>query len=636
MQQPLDILQQFWGYPSFRKGQDEIIQSILDGHDTLALLPTGGGKSICFQVPALCHEAGICIVVSPLIALMKDQVYNLNRRGIPAVALYSGMSYRDIDRLLDNCVFGAYRFLYLSPERLQTELAIERIKRMKVTMIAIDESHCISQWGYDFRPPYLQIPKLRELLPGVPVIALTATATPEVVEDIQVKLEFKPDKQVFVQDFSRDNLAYVVLQEEGKLAKLLDIVRKVPGSAVVYVRNRRKTREIAEYLMQYKISADFYHAGLNHELRSKKQDAWIKGETRIICSTNAFGMGIDKPDVRLVVHVDMPDNLEAYFQEAGRAGRDGLKSFAVLLYNQQDREELERQFELSYPELTEMRQVYRALGSFYQLASGGTSAESYDFDLVKFTQTYNLEPLKTLSCLKVLQQDGWLELSDAVFIPSSLQVICSKEQLYDYMLKNPKLETLLRTIMRSHQGIFKEPAQVRESKLAPFLKMTVPQLEQILKSLDKEGIVRYVPPKDAAQLVFLRARVPAEQLEIDMKRYQFLKERHLYRMQKAIAYAEKVDCRSRQLLQYFGQEDVVDCGKCDVCQGRHKTELDDVTFERIKKIIQAQLAISPLDAKALVQKFPASQEAFVLKTISYLLDENILGMDKQERLVWWG
>jgi ATP-dependent DNA helicase RecQ len=394
----------------------EIIQSVLDGQDTLALLPTGGGKSICFQVPALCMD-GICVVVSPLIALMKDQVENLLKRDISAVAVYSGMNYKEIDRILDNAVYGSYKFLYLSPERLMTELAIERIKRMNVSLLAVDEAHCISQWGYDFRPPYLRIAELREHLPNVPVIALTATATPEVVLDIQEKLEFNKKKQaVFQQSFERSNLVYVVRESDDKENKLLEIVKNVQGCGIVYVRNRKKTKEFAELLVKNNVAADFYHAGLSAEERSAKQDAWINNKTRIVVATNAFGMGIDKPDVRLVVHMDLPDNLEAYFQEAGRGGRDGKKSYSVLLYNKTDKRQLEENYRVSFPDMKDIRRVYHGLGNYLQLATGSGLGQSFDFEIQHFCSHFGLDILPTYSVLRVLEQEGWLILSESVFI----------------------------------------------------------------------------------------------------------------------------------------------------------------------------------------------------------------------------
>ncbi|MCB0586106.1 MAG: ATP-dependent DNA helicase RecQ, partial [Phaeodactylibacter sp.] len=415
---PLEILKKYWGYDGFRPLQEDIIRSVLEGKDTLALMPTGGGKSICYQVPALCRE-GICIVVSPLIALMKDQVENLKQRNIPAEAIYSGMHYRDIDRILDNCVYGNIKLLYLSPERLTTELARVRIQKMKASLLAVDEAHCVSQWGYDFRPPYLQIAEMREVLPGVPILALTATATPEVARDIQEKLAFRQEN-LLQKSFERPNLSYSVLHEEDKLKKLAEILHRVPGSGIVYVRSRRRTKEIARYLQRQKIRADFYHAGLDTEERSRKQEEWMNNKSRVVVSTNAFGMGIDKPDVRVVVHMELPDSLEAYFQEAGRAGRDGRKSYAVLLYNDSDRQNLERRFEQSFPGLKEVQRVYRALGSYFQLATGSGEGQSFDFEIVEFARNFQIKIVQAYSCLKILEQAGWIVLTDAVFVPSSL------------------------------------------------------------------------------------------------------------------------------------------------------------------------------------------------------------------------
>ena len=479
MAKAVDILKQYWGYDSFRPLQDEIIESVLDGKDTLALMPTGGGKSICFQVPALCRE-GVCIVISPLIALMKDQVFQLQKRNIPAAAIYSGMRYKDIDRLLDNAVYGNIKLLYLSPERLVTELARERIKKMNVNLLAVDEAHCISQWGYDFRPPYLQIAEIREFIPDTPILAVTATATKEVVEDIQQKLEFK-DGAVFQKSFERKNLAYVVLSEENKPQKALDILQKVKGSAVVYSRNRRGTKEVANYLRKNGINADFYHAGLSTALRTKKQEDWIQGKLKVMVSTNAFGMGIDKADVRSVVHMDLPDSLEAYFQEAGRAGRDGKKSFAVLLYNEADKKNLLWSYENSFPEIEEVKRVYAALGSYLQLAIGSGLGGSFDFEIERFVKNFRFDLLKTYSCLKILEQSGYIVLSDAVFIPSTIKIRVNKEVLYDYQLKNRSLDIIIKTILRTYHGALSHHTKIDESQLARFLKITRVQLSQGLK-----------------------------------------------------------------------------------------------------------------------------------------------------------
>ncbi|HRF41784.1 MAG TPA: ATP-dependent DNA helicase RecQ [Saprospiraceae bacterium] len=628
---PKVVLQQYWGYPAFRSMQEDIILSVLNGKDTLALLPTGGGKSICFQVPALCRE-GICIVVSPLIALMKDQVFNLRNRGIAAEAIYSGMRAKDIDRILDNCVYGNTKLLYLSPERLTTDIARERISRMKVNLLAVDEAHCVSQWGYDFRPPYLLIPQLRELIPDVPVLALTATATPEVVTDIQEKLAFRKP-HVFQKSFARSNLAYVVRYTEGKEEQLAEILQKVPGCGVVYARNRRKTKDLAVMLQRKGISADYYHAGLDGETRSQKQDAWINNQTRIMVSTNAFGMGIDKPDVRVVVHTDLPDSLEAYFQEAGRAGRDEKKSYAVLLYNDSDRRELERNFEQSYPTIEYIRQVYRALGSYYQMALGSGKGESYDFDIGRFCEIFKLEPARTYSCLKILEQAAWLTLTEAVWTPSTLQIHADKETIYDYMLRNPKSDLVLKSILRTYQGAFQHPVNIKEEQLARFLQMPTNELVQALELMSKEGMLEYQPRKDKPQIVFLEERVDPANLTLDMAMYAFRKQRQEKRIRKSVEYATRNECRSRMLLAYFGEEESKTCGVCDVCLEQKKGALHEQRFEQIQNSIKDKLAAGPQNIHQIVALFPASQKEDVLSVIEYLLDEQF--MTDSEGVLHW-
>ncbi|NUO02432.1 MAG: RecQ family ATP-dependent DNA helicase [Saprospiraceae bacterium] len=628
---PQDVLKKYWGYDQFRPLQSDIIQSVLDGADTLALMPTGGGKSICFQVPALCRE-GICIVVSPLIALMKDQVYNLQKRNVPAVAIYSGMAYQDIDRILDNCAYGNTKFLYLSPERLTTDLAKARIRRMKVNLLAIDEAHCVSQWGYDFRPPYLEIAQIREWLPDVPVLALTATATKQVVDDIQEKLAFRKSN-VFQKSFTRDNLSYAVLHEDNKLEKLADILTRVRGSGVVYVRSRKKTKDIADFLKQRGISADFYNAGLSAEIRSAKQDAWIANKVRVMVSTNAFGMGIDKPDVRIVVHMDLPDSIEAYYQEAGRAGRDEKKAYAVLLYNDNDRRSLEEQYEIAFPEIEEIRQVYRALGSYLQLAIGSGEGEGYDFDMTEFCKNYSFKAIKVLSCLKVLEQAGWIVLSEAVLIPSTLRILVTKEELYDYLLRHPKLDRIIKAILRTYQGAFLNEINVREGQLANFLNLSKGDLDKALNLLHKDRIVDYKRQKEKPQLVFTKERVDASVLDIDRQLYAFRKNRHLERIRKAVAYAETPTCRNRQLLHYFGQETDKNCGICDVCTGRTRTDISTDQFNTYRDWIQQVLQAGPLSMEQLVKSFPPAQEEKVLTAVGYLVDEGYL--EEEEGTLRW-
>lgn len=629
--EPLKILRQYWGHDSFRPLQEDIITSVLKSHDTLALMPTGGGKSICFQIPALVKD-GICIVVSPLIALMKDQVNNLLSKNIPAAAIYSGMYYKDIDRTFDNCIYGNTKLLYLSPERLMTDLARERLQKMNINLIAVDEAHCVSQWGYDFRPPYLKIAEIRELIPKTPILALTATATPEVVLDIQEKLAFNKG-HVFKKSFTRANLAYVVLKEENKRDKMVEILRNVKGTGIVYARNRKLTKDIAQFLHRKNISADFYHAGLNSELRTAKQEAWMKNKTRIMVCTNAFGMGIDKPDVRTVIHLDLPDSLEAYFQEAGRAGRDGKKSFSVLLYMEQDKLTLERNYENAYPSIEEIKQVYRALGSYFQLAIGGGEGRSYDFDIVEFCKNFKFQAIKVFNCLKMLEQSEWIVLTDAVFLPSSLKITVSKDQLYDYLLKNPKFDLVLKSILRLTQGAFSHYVNVRERKFADFLKISVGQLIQVFNHLKNEKILDYRPQKDTPQIIFLQERTSAENLILDQKRYKDRKERHHVRIQKAISYAENTYCRSQQLLRYFGESDSKPCGICDVCLGRTKSDLNPNDYERYKNKIKLVLKREALSEEELFDSFKPQRHNQVILALEFLLDEGIIEKENG-KLIW--
>ncbi len=630
---PQEALKEYWGYDSFRPLQLDIIQSVLDGNDTLALLPTGGGKSICFQVPALCLD-GICIVISPLIALMKDQVKNLRGRGIRAYAIYSGMNHSEIDRILDNCVHGGAQFLYLSPERLTSDLAIERIKRMKVTLIAIDEAHCISQWGYDFRPSYLNIAEIRELLPKVPLIALTATATEPVVKDIQEKLLFGKKAQVFQKSFARTNLSYIVLYEENKRNKMLEILKQIPGAGIVYVQNRRETQEVAYFLKKNGISAEYYHAGRNGDTREKVQDDWIANKTRIIVATNAFGMGIDKPDVRIVVHLTLPDSLEAYFQEAGRAGRDEEKAYGILLYNQSDRIKQERYFKQAFPTVKEIRRVYQALGSYYQLAVGAGLGQTFDLDVPDFAKRFNLNPVETLHALKVLMKEEYLDLTENVFFPSTLHVIVKKEEMYDYMLRNNKLQRLVHIILRSSQGAFNHDVNIKEGQLASSLRVPHKELVFMLEKLHKDAIIEYKPQKDAPQLTFLMERLPENDLMIDQQRYQFLKERQKKRLESTLYYAETLQCRNQLLLAYFDEKGAAKCGHCDVCLGRHDQYVKHHEYYQIKTKLEYLLKKQPLELRPLVDSFPGEMNEKVLKAIEHLMDNYMIVRTGNNQLRW--
>ncbi|HHN47896.1 MAG TPA: ATP-dependent DNA helicase RecQ, partial [Bacteroidales bacterium] len=489
-----NILLKYWGYQEFRPRQEEIIQSVLDGNDTLALLPTGGGKSICFQVPALAKE-GLCLVITPLIALMQDQVENLKRKNINAVAIYSGMHRNQIELALDNCMFGDVKFLYLSPERLETEKFRAVLTRLNINLIAVDEAHCISQWGYDFRPPYLRIAAIRVFLPNVPVLALTATATPRVVKDIQDKLGFAAEN-VFKQSFERKNLTYVVQLEENKLGRLLKICDRIKGTGIVYVRNRRRTREISDFLNSQKVSANFYHAGLDPATRNKRQTAWMTGQTRVMVSTNAFGMGIDKPNVRFVVHMDLPDSLEAYFQEAGRGGRDGNTSYAVVLYEKADIIDLRHNHELSYPAIDLIKKVYHALGNYFQLATGSGKDRSFDFELSEFCNQYRLNPVTTFSALKFLEKEGYLMLSEDVGSPSLVNIKTKKENLYRFQVENPMYDPFIKLLLRSYSGLFTTFARISEAEIARRMPMPINDVIKTLHTLNQAGLITYVPRKE--------------------------------------------------------------------------------------------------------------------------------------------
>jgi len=613
-----EILKHYWNHDTFRPMQEEIIKSVLLGHDTLALLPTGGGKSVCFQVPALAKE-GICIVVSPLIALMKDQVENLQAKGIEAVSIVSGMSKREIDLALDNCIYNGPKFLYLSPERLLSDLVRERIKYMNVNLIAVDEAHCISQWGYDFRPPYLHIADLRELHPDVPVLALTATATAEVREDIQQKLQFKRPV-VFRKSFERKNISYVVQNEENKQRKLLDIARGVKGSGIVYVRSRKETAEIAKFYNDNGFKADFYHAGLDSGLRSQKQENWKNNRTRIIVATNAFGMGIDKPDVRFVIHKEPPGSLEAYYQEAGRGGRDEQKAYAVLLYNYTDRLKQEKMFELNFPSTAEIKQAYHSLANYYHLAYEAGEGLSFDLDLGDFCSRFKLDMIKTINALKFLELDEYLSFNESVFLPSRFKFEVMNEELYNFQIQNPGWDPFIKTLLRSYGGSFENYVRLREFDLAKRSNMNVQQVISGLKQLQEFKILNYQQQTDMPQVTWLKPRQPANALYINKKAIADRKATAREKMEAVFAYATHKKCRSQMLLAYFDEANADKCGVCDVCldekRKKHASEIfDDITTE----VLQL-LSASSLDLAALVTSTNIGNEKEKIEAIRLLLD----------------
>lgn len=580
-----DILKHYWGYTSFRPLQEEIIKSVADeGRDTLGLLPTGGGKSIIFQVPALSKE-GVCIVVTPLIALMKDQVENLRRRNINAVAVYSGLTYHEIQAAFDSCTFGGTKFLYLSPERLSTELFLERLKTLKVSMLAIDEAHCISQWGYDFRPSYLKIADVRRLLPGVPVLALTATATPQVADDIQEKLLFK-EKNLFKKSFARSNLVYIVRKVEDKENYLMRIVNNQPGTGVVYVRNRKKTRETSDFLKSKGISADYFHAGLTQAYKDFRQQQWKDGKTRIICATNAFGMGIDKSDVRFVAHLDIPDSLEAYFQEAGRGGRDEKTAYAVLLYNDQDIANLRRNLTTSFPPKEYIRQVYNMLGNYYQIPIGSAKGRTFEFKIGHFVEQYNLNILQCMSALKILQRNGYIETTDEVFVSSRIMFLISREDLYKYQVAHRQTDAFIKLLLRSYTGLFSNYADIDEEMLAKYAQCSRDTVVEVLKKMSQQKIISYIPQKRTPFLVFSEERLDDKSVIISPESYDMLKEHYSERVNAVIKYCiNDQTCRSRQLTTYFGENSNQDCGCCDVCRSKRDrytfSEEFDAIFDNI-------------------------------------------------------
>lgn len=618
-----EILKQYWNYDNFRGIQEEIIESIGKGHDTLGLMPTGGGKSITFQVPALA-QPGLCLVITPLIALMKDQVRNLRDRGIKALAVYSGMTREEIVVALENCIFGDYKFLYISPERLDTDIFRAKLRNMKINMITVDESHCISQWGYDFRPAYLKISEIRELLPTVPVLALTATATPEVVKDIQTKLGFREDSRIFRMSFERKNLAYIVRNTESKQEELLHILNSVSGSAIVYTRNRKRTREVAELLVNNEITATFYHAGLNNDVKDQRQRSWLSGESRVMVATNAFGMGIDKPDVRLVIHVDLPDSPEAYFQEAGRAGRDGQKAYAVLLYAKSDKATLSKRITDTFPDKEYIRKVYEDVNYYFQMAMGDGLGYTFAFNLDEFCRNFKHFPVQADSALKILTRAGYLEYTDEQDNASRILFTIHRDELYKLRETDPETEKLINVILRSYTGLFTDYAYINEDSLAIRSGLTRQRIYEILLMLTRRHILHYIPRKKTPYIIYTRERQEAGRLAITRDIYEERKESYITRIKAMTEYATAEDkCRSRMLLRYFGEKNEHNCGLCDVCLSKHHSGMKLGEFQEIENQIREQLETSPLSAATLLNRINGEREK-AERVLSYLLSEEII------------
>ncbi len=633
MEKYLQILKQYWGYDAFRTLQPEIIQSIAAGHDTLGLMPTGGGKSLTFQVPALVMD-GICLVVTPLIALMKDQVANLKKRGIRALCIHSGMTRDEINVTLDNCIFGGFKFLYLSPERLATEMFLAKLPLLKVNILVIDEAHCISQWGYDFRPSYLKVAEVRELLPHVPVLALTATATPQVVDDIMEKLHFEK-KNIFQKSFKRDNLAYVVRYSEDKEEQLVKILKSMGGSGVVYVRNRKKTRDFAELLQRNNIKAAWFHAGLKQDEKDKLQEDWTNDRIRIMVCTNAFGMGIDKADVRVVIHMDAPDSLEAYFQEAGRGGRDGLKAFAVLLWSNHDAEKLKRSLETSFPDAEVIKRVYDALGNFFQIAVGHGMGLTCDFNMGAFCKAYQFNIITVFSSLKILERAGYLEFSEDMEMVSRIMIIVERDALYRVQVANEDLDVFIKVMLRSYTGLFTEYVNIDEELLANRCNTTRQDVYEWLVRLNKMRIVKYIPRKKTPVVYWTQSREDYRYVSLPRSAYLDRKLDYSERIHHVIDYgASNLTCRSRLLLNYFGETTGANCGQCDVCLAKKKVSLSADRFDQIKDSVQRLLVASPRSIDQLLSALNFGEDQ-VVPVLRWLEEYDIVGFNHDGLLEWW-
>lgn len=625
------ILREYWGFASFRPLQEDIINAVLQGKDALALMPTGGGKSLCYQVPAMAKD-GLCLVVSPLIALMKDQVENLRKKSITAFAIYSGMSRKEVINIFKVATESNCKFLYVSPERLETSLFKEYLPGLDITLIAVDEAHCISQWGYDFRPPYLRIAALRTELPDVPILALTASATPDVQNDICDKLEFG-NYEIFRQSFERPNLSYSTFKVDSKINKIIEVLRKVPGSAIVYCKSRKRTKEISDLLRLQSISSDHYHAGLTQEERNKKQENWVNNKTRVIVCTNAFGMGIDKPDVRVVIHADVPDCLENYYQEAGRAGRDGKISYAVLLYDQRDLHELQEMASLRFPSQEDIRNIYQSVANYLQIPTGSGEGQYYDFDISDFLRKFKLTGHTTAYSLKALEQEGWLAFNEQVFLSSTAGFITGKEYLYAFEKEHPQLEPVIKTLLRAYEGIFDQPTSISEKMIAGLMKAEVDDVKKQLIQLQQAGIIEYQPQKDTPQLFLLRNRIKAEDISINMVVYNKRKEQFQKRIKQMLDYVkDEVACRSRIIGSYFGDLAIKPCGICDNCLKQKATSLTKEEFEALHHRIINMIKYESLHTKDLLLKLNGIKKEKAWKVIEFLQAENKIEMDAAGRV----
>lgn len=622
----VQILKKYWGYDSFRGPQEKIIAAVLQKKDVLAILPTGGGKSICFQVPAMVME-GICVVVTPLIALMQDQVKQLKHLSIPAVALHSGMSNREIDIQLDNCIYGKIKFLYVSPERLQTEIFQERFRKMQVNLIAVDEAHCISQWGHDFRPPYLQIALLRDIHPSVPIIALTASATVPVQQEIVEKLHFKRHEH-FQSSFARENLSFVIRQTENKEKKLLEILKRVPGAAIVYVRSRKLTQTLSKLLEKNGISTGFYHAGMSHQQRTEAQELWITNQKRVMVATNAFGMGINKADVRVVVHMDLPEDIESYYQEAGRGGRDGKRSYAALIFHEVDLVALRNKTIQAQPSLEEIQKIYQALANYYQLALGSAQGESFDFDLDEFCKRFNLKSTAVYPSLKKLEEEGLIQFSESFYRPSRLHISMDRKRIYEFQVAHAHFDPLIKTILRLYGAeLFSDFVSISVSQIAAALKRKSPEVHHELDQLNKLQVLVYEPQTDHPQVTFVLPRQDADRLPVDRVRMEKRRALHFAKMESMISYVTQTTrCRMQFIQEYFGEVTYNTCGSCDVCVDKKKTESNTLVTSYRQQVLNT-LWNQPLSVEELESSLAPRDVNLFLEVIRELVDERLLYYD---------
>ena len=632
MLSPQEILKQYWGYDSFRSKQEDAIHSILDAKDTLTLLPTGGGKSICFQVPALMME-GICVVISPLIALMNDQVTALKAKNIRALAITSGMSFSELDIALDNCIYGNYKFLYLSPERLESDMVQQRLKKMNINLIAVDEAHCISEWGYNFRPSYLKIAEIREITTA-PIIALTATATPLVVKDIQEKLKFD-NENVISTSFYRDELSYVVLKQDDKDSKLIQILNRVKGTSIIYCRTRKETKRIHLLLSEYGITSHYYHAGLDVLERASKQKQWQLNHVRVMVATNAFGMGIDKNDVRLVIHNHLPFSLEAYFQEAGRAGRDRKLAYSILLYNDLDIHNLKKQINDHYPEIEIVRNVYQQIANFLGIAIGDGKHQEFPFHINEFCERYNLNQLQTYNALKLLEKEDYIKLSEAIHQPSRLFIKVTHTELYQFQISNKQYDILLKILLRSYGSLFDNFTKIQENIIAKRAQLSTQEVKDFLTNLKQMDILDYIPQNSNPKLLMLKTRVDSKYISLSKETLETRKANEEAKAASVIQYASnQYQCRSHVLQNYFGEEDNKRCGKCDVCLERNKLNINDQEFEAIMLAIQNLISQNPMHVDDIIMAIVEYREDKMVSVLQFLSDNGHIAMNDEQKLYW--